>query len=514
MELFFAKRWWWLESATNDVDEEEEVYDNAGNVRNEAREASAGDRRAIADAGQAGQLDISGEAKTARSQRTPEPPTDAARMAHNATHVLFRDWCPICVASLDEVLRSDELWWTRQRIHCRNSRQTSCSFEQWQSAELSHVSHSWKRAVDWWSASCAFGKVVIRIWRRKSFDILKLSVSSIQWSFNATKRWVSLTSVEKLHANETRDKNKSSGQLVCRSSTRTHSGTRTMLPNTIRDEHSHTAFSNFTCHSICNSLRWICALKIHGATRRQNTIPIFARNSICITFVHVCWIGIRFDPRSRSACSQIDEQMDQWLLVGTRCIVWRTLGEDEAWFAKVQISSQKTSWRAVESTWNGRSSRDEVEFWRWNGLWSIWITCDFTSRWRECRQQRHWWKSPQYLHLHLLQKSTFLKFEFTVTAEEAMWRPRRRWWFATHLARILRKRRRLARSSVTQNILEAPIPDLLNEDGKLIDTGQIIIAQKTTGTQERHLRDGVVGGIMSLPRTGTSLLWAPSRWQL
>ena len=33
------------------------------------------------------------------------------------------------------------------------------------------------------------------------------------------------------------------------------------------------------------------------------------------------------------------------------------------------------------------------------------------------------------------------------------------------------------------NILEAPIPDLLNEDGKLIDTGQIIIAQKL---QERE----------------------------
>ena len=67
---------------------------------NEAREASAaGDRRAIADADQARQLDISGEAKTARALRTPEPPTDAARMAHNATHVPFRDWCPICVAS-------------------------------------------------------------------------------------------------------------------------------------------------------------------------------------------------------------------------------------------------------------------------------------------------------------------------------------------------------------------------------------------------------------------------------
>ena len=85
------------ESATNDVDEQ--VYDNDGNERNEAREASAGDRRAIADADQAGQLDISGEAKTAISLRTPEPPTDAARMAHNATHVPFRDWCPICDAS-------------------------------------------------------------------------------------------------------------------------------------------------------------------------------------------------------------------------------------------------------------------------------------------------------------------------------------------------------------------------------------------------------------------------------
>ena len=126
------------ESATNDVDEE--VYDNAGNERNDAREASAGDRRAIADADQAGQLDISGE-----------PPTDAARMAHNATHVPFRDWCPICVASRgrSSPLRRVELWRTRQRIHCRNSRQTTCSFEQWQRAKLSHVSQSWKRAVEW-----------------------------------------------------------------------------------------------------------------------------------------------------------------------------------------------------------------------------------------------------------------------------------------------------------------------------------------------------------------------------
>ena len=30
---------------------------------------------------------------------TLEPPTDAVRMARNETHVPFRDWCPICVAS-------------------------------------------------------------------------------------------------------------------------------------------------------------------------------------------------------------------------------------------------------------------------------------------------------------------------------------------------------------------------------------------------------------------------------
>ena len=85
------------ENAANDVDAE--VYGNDGAERHEAQEASAGDRRAIADADQAGQLDISGGAKTARTLRSPEPPTDAARMAHNATHVPYRDWCPFCVAS-------------------------------------------------------------------------------------------------------------------------------------------------------------------------------------------------------------------------------------------------------------------------------------------------------------------------------------------------------------------------------------------------------------------------------
>ena len=52
------------ENAGNDV-EEKDVYGSDSSERDEAQEASAGDRRAIADADQAGQLDISGETKTA-----------------------------------------------------------------------------------------------------------------------------------------------------------------------------------------------------------------------------------------------------------------------------------------------------------------------------------------------------------------------------------------------------------------------------------------------------------------
>ena len=49
----------------NDVDEE--VYVGDGVVGQEAQEASAGDRRAIADADQARQLDVSGETRAARA---------------------------------------------------------------------------------------------------------------------------------------------------------------------------------------------------------------------------------------------------------------------------------------------------------------------------------------------------------------------------------------------------------------------------------------------------------------
>ena len=97
MVFLLAKRGMAGENVPNDVDEE--VYVGDGVMGQEAQEASAGGKRAVADADQAGQLDISGETRAARALRNPEPPTDDARMIHNTTRVPFRDWCPFCVAS-------------------------------------------------------------------------------------------------------------------------------------------------------------------------------------------------------------------------------------------------------------------------------------------------------------------------------------------------------------------------------------------------------------------------------
>ena len=136
------------ENATNDVDEE--VCGDDGNERNEAREASAGDRRAIADADRAGQLDILGEAKTARSLRIPEPPTDAARTAHNATpcstqrlvsNLCCESWTKFSAQTIcgeQDGGYSAEIP-DRLHVHSNSGREQ----------KLSHVSHSWKRAVEW-----------------------------------------------------------------------------------------------------------------------------------------------------------------------------------------------------------------------------------------------------------------------------------------------------------------------------------------------------------------------------
>ena len=96
------------ENVANDVDVES--YVNDGVERHEAQEASAGDRRAIADAEQAGQLDISGETRTARTLRTPEHP-QTLRGWHTMRHTFHSEIGAHSVLRVvDEVLRTDELW--------------------------------------------------------------------------------------------------------------------------------------------------------------------------------------------------------------------------------------------------------------------------------------------------------------------------------------------------------------------------------------------------------------------
>ena len=225
------------ERATNDVDEE--VYDNDGTERNEAREASAGDRRAVADADQAGQLDISGEAKTARSLRTPEPPTDAARMAHNATHVPFRDWCTICVASRGrnslhirvvvnktaDTLPKFQTDYMFIRTVAESKTQPCITFVETRSgvvisfmcARKGGYEDLTKEILGHFEAYGFLNPVIIQCDKEMSI------IDACRKVCTRTKRENSVTTCAI---------NKSSEQRVCRSSTRTHTGTRTMLPYT------------------------------------------------------------------------------------------------------------------------------------------------------------------------------------------------------------------------------------------------------------------------------------------
>ena len=109
---------------------------------------------------------------------------------------------------------------------------------------------------------------------------------------------------------------KSSEQRVCRSSARTPSGTRTMLPDT---KMRRTLAYNFQQFPLPFHLQFV-------------TMDLFSQDSQCdLTPESHSNICLELH-RSRSASSQIDEQVDQWFLVGTRCIVPRTPGGNETWF--------------------------------------------------------------------------------------------------------------------------------------------------------------------------------------
>ena len=204
MEFVLAKRWWWLERVRQ-MTWTKKFTTTMENERNEAQEASAGDRRAIADGDRARQLEISGVAKTAESTTYF---WTADRCCETGTQ---RDTCSIqsfgvqsVLRVVDEVLRTDELWWTRQLIHCRNSRQTTCSFEQWHESRI-------QPCITF--VETRSGVVISFMGARKGglrgsdqgnpatfcyFWFLQSSDHSMR-----QRAWVTMTCVEKLHANET-----------------------------------------------------------------------------------------------------------------------------------------------------------------------------------------------------------------------------------------------------------------------------------------------------------------------
>ena len=233
--------------------------------------------------------------------------------AHSATHVPYRDWCPIGVASRG---RSSP----HRRIVVSETADTLPKFQTdymfirtvAESKTQPCITFVETRSGVVISFMCA-RKGGYEDSKKESCDILKLTVSSIQSSFNAIKRWVSLTCAEKVARGtkrenivEIRAKNKTSEQRICRSSARAHSRTRTMPPDTNRDEHWHTAFSFFTCHSFCSLLRWTVETPFQNLLVTPYVSPLYMSGESVFALIH----------RSRSASGQADEQVDQWLLVG------------------------------------------------------------------------------------------------------------------------------------------------------------------------------------------------------
>ena len=152
--------------------------------------------------------------------------------------------------------------------------------------------------------------------------------------------------------------------------------------------------------------------------------------------------------------------------------------------------------------------RSGISTWKWilEYLDQLWNHVDT----RECRQQRARRKFPQYLHLHLRLKNTYPRCEFTATAEEAMWRSKRRWWFSTHPTWILRNRKWLAKSPVTQTFSKRLFQSCWTRT-----TNWSILARSPLHRSYRFSRTTSTprwyrGENLSLPWTGTSLLWAPS----
>ena len=169
--------------------------------------------------------------------------------------------------------------------------------------------------------------------------------------------------------------------------------------------------------------------------------------------------------------------MDQWLLVGTRCIVRRTPGGDETWFAKCRSVRRK----APGEQWS-RREMIEARGTKWN--FDVEMDSGVPGPTLEPRRDEGMPTAtgsmeiptvppparPPEEHIHEIRvHSNRGGGDVAATTEMVICDPS---CMNPAKTKVIGK---VVRYS---NIHEAPIPELLNEDGKLIDTGQTIITQK------------------------------------
>ena len=416
------------ENATNDV--EEEVYGNDGAQRHEAQEASAGDRRAIADADQAGQLDISGGAKTASILRNPEPPTDAARMENNATHVPFRDWCPVCVASrrrssphrrvvankTADTLPKFMTDYMFIRTVAESKTQPCITFVETRSgvvisfmcARKGGYEDLTKEILRHFEAYSFLNPVIIQCDKEMSIIDVCRKVAR-ERNARTVLRFAPKTShqsngfVEAVHGHI-------QGLARCyQTQIETNTGVQLStispaIPFAIR----YTGFvlSRFTVRpdgrtpfQYLLGTPYVSPLCMFGESVFA-LIPDHEVRAAKLTnrWISGCWWG-------RDA----SRQTNTWWGRSMVCLSADQFAENLLESNGVDVKRSKLEGRSGILTWK----------WTLEYLDHLWDHVET----KECRQRWHRWKFPQYLRLHLRQKNTYLKSEVTASAE-AMWRPR------------------------------------------------------------------------------------------
>ena len=327
------------------------------------------------------------------------------RMAYNAAHIPFRDWCPIFVASRG---RSSP----HRRVVVNKTTDTLPKFQ----TDYMFIRTVTESKIQPWRSGVVISFMCVR--RGGCEDLTK----EILWYFEVygfldpviiqcDKEMISTTCVEQLHENETREQCYDSRQKQVIRAT----GLSKQCKDTCLDSHDATR------HKLSRTLAYNFQ-QFHFPYQIQLvTLDLFSQDSQCdpaaehhsnicleLHMHHLCACLVnRYSLwfRSRSACSQTDEQVDQWFFVGTRCIVRRTPGGDETWFAWVQSAENHLESNGVDVKRSKFEARSGSLTWKWilehpDQLWNS------VEMW-ECRQQRHRWKFLQHLHLYFRMKNKY-----------------------------------------------------------------------------------------------------------